>query len=108
MILGFGAILLGFIGAIGASVAAPLAAIAGGVAKLRGGRGFAVGMLTWVLATAVAITVMILGLGGDAGRGVDVHGVPIDDLIEAAPWALLAAVVVWIGFSIAASRRGAQ
>lgn len=105
MILGFGVIVLGFIGAIGASLAAPLAVIVGGVAKLRGRGGLATSLLAWAALTAAAIVVMVLGLGGNAGHGVNVHGVALEDLLQVAPWALLAAAVAWLGFSVAARRQ---
>jgi hypothetical protein len=104
MILGYGVIILGIIGAVAASVAALPAVIIGGVIKLRGGRGLASGLLAWVGLTIAASVGMILGLSGDAGRGMDVHGLSFEDLLAIAPWALLAAAVAWLGFFIAGRR----
>lgn len=105
MILGFGVIVIGVIGAVAASVAAPPAVIIGGVAKLRGRRGLVSGLIAWVLLTIAAIVGMFLGLSGDAGRGMDVFGLGLDELLAAAPWAWLAAALAWLGFFVAARRR---
>lgn len=107
MILAFGVIILAFIGAIGASLAAPLAVVVGGVTRARGGRRWlAAGLLTWVGLTAAVIAGMVLGMAGDAGRGVDVFGVPLDDLLALAPVAWLLAALIGVGFAVAARRRG--
>lgn len=104
MILGFGVIVIGIIGAVGASLAAPLAVIVSGVAKLRGRSGVGTGMLAWVVLTAAAIVAMFLGLEGNAGHGMSVHGLQLERLLGVAPWALLVAALAWYGFSIAARR----
>jgi Zn-dependent protease len=105
MILGFGVVLIGVIGVVGASVAVPPAVIVGGVMKLRRGRGLAAGLLAWVLLTIAAIVGMFLGLSGNAGHGMYVYGASFEDVTAVVPWAWLAAAVAWLGFFIAARRQ---
>lgn len=108
MIIAFGVIVLAVIGAVAASLAAPLAVVVGGVARARGMRrgGLAAGLLAWVALTTAALVGLFLGMTGDAGHGVDVFGVAVEDLLALAPWAWLLAAVLGIGFR-GAGRRGA-
>lgn len=107
MIVGFGVIVLAIIGAVGASLAAPFAVAIGGVLGADGNRGgrLAVGLRAWVALTTAAIVGMCLGLTGNAGSGMLVLGTPIEDLLALAPWALLLAASMAIGFFVAARRR---
>lgn len=107
MIVGFGVILLAFLGATAASLAAPLAVIVGGVMRLRGHPrgGLAGGLLAWVALTGAVCVGLFVGLTGDAGRGVKVHGLELEALLATAPWSLGAAAVAAVAFSVAARRR---
>ncbi len=102
MVLGFGVIVLGILGAGAASLAAPLAVVVGGVTRLRGLRrgGLAAGLLAWVALTTAICVAMFLGLTGDAGRGVQVHGLELEDLLAVAPWAWLAAAALAVVFAV--------
>lgn len=108
MILGFGVVMIGIIGVVGASLAAPFAVVVGGIHKLRGGRlgGLPSGMLTWVVLTTGLIVTMCLGLTGNAARGVGAFGIDFEVLMGVVPYAWLLAAGLWLGFSVAARRRG--
>ncbi len=110
MILGFGVIVLGIIGAVGASLAAPFAVVVGGVSELREvpRDGLAMGLFAWVPLTAAAIVGLYLGIGGNADSGMTVHGAALEDLLWLVPLAWVLAVLAWLGFFTARQRRQAD
>lgn len=67
--------------------------------------GLAMGLFAWVALTAAVIVGMFLGLGGNAGSGMKVHGAELEDLMALVPWAWLLALLAWLGFFAAARRR---
>lgn len=107
MLIGFGVIVLAVIGALAASLSAPLAVVVGGVSRLRGARrgGLATGFLTWVALTTAGIVALFLGLAGDAGSGVRIFGADLEELLALAPWAWLLAALAGVGFFAAARAR---
>lgn len=98
MILGFGVIMLAVIGAIGGAFAAPLAALWAALSRPKDDEHSGGVLLRWVLCTAVVIVVQFLGLSGNAASGVEVYGAQIEDLLALAPWLLLLAAGIHLGF----------
>ena len=108
MVLAYGVFILGYIGLLACSVAAPIGVFVGGITRLKGmgGQGIGLALLAWMLSTVAFIVVGVQSLSGNA-EDMKLFGLDFDDAVldRVIPVAWFIALVIGILFNMLIKRQ---